>query len=363
MKKTVLALSVGLALGCTRGPWTNQETAGGIPAQPPAATQPAVAPALPAAAPAPKPVPAPMTAEAEQPAELQPYVPSSTPLVGTLASIGSDSMEPLMLLWKDDFLSHHPGLKYEFICKGSATAPPALMAGKVVMGQMSREMNQAELDKFLATFGYPPTRFVVAADALAVYVNQNNPVTHLTLAQVDAIFSTTCKAGHAPINTWGDLGFMDDAWRSRPIQTYGRNPLSGTRAFFLEHVLKNGEFKPNLKVFADQFQVVEAAAIDASGICYGPIQHRVQMVKPVPLAYVEGATPIAASVANVMNGRYPLTRFLNIYVNRKPGTPMDPTVKEFLRFILSRDGQTDVESFGAVALPPDIVAANRALLR
>lgn len=291
--------------------------------------------------------------------KLPDYLPGpSIPDRGVITSVGSDSMDPLMQLWLDDFHAAHPGITYNLVSKGSATAPKAMVAGTTLMGQMSREMNAGELASFQAKFGYPPTRIVVAMDALAIYVNANNPIAKLGLEQVDAIFSRDRKAGYAsPLDTWGDLGLTLE-WATRHIQPYGRDENSGTRAFFQEHVLRRGEYKPIVKAVPDQFALVEAAAMDASAIAYGPIQHSLRMVKAVPIVDFNSITPILPTVENVLNGKYPLARFLYIYVNIAPGQATDPLVKEFLRFVLSRQGQSDVANFGAIPLPADLASVN-----
>jgi phosphate transport system substrate-binding protein len=291
--------------------------------------------------------------------KLPSYVPTpGLPAQGTITSIGSDSMDPLMQLWFDDFRAAHPGITYSLISKGSATAPKALVAGTTLMGQMSREMNEVELAAFQTKFGYPPTRVVVAMDALAVYVNANNPISRLSLEQVDAIFSKDRKGGYGKsLDSWGDLGLTLE-WATRGIQPYGRDENSGTRAFFREHVLKNGQYKDLVKVVPDQFALVEAAAMDASAIAYGPVQHSLRMVKAVPIIDFRGTTPILPTVENILNGKYPLARFLYIYLNQRPDQPNDPLVKDFLRFVLSQQGQSDVANFGAIPLPADLASIN-----
>jgi phosphate transport system substrate-binding protein len=326
---------------------------------------PQVQPAAPVAA-----LPKPETPLVLQPApapleqKLPEYTPDpSVPKTGAITSIGSDSMDPLMQLWFDDFRASHPDITYNLVSKGSATAPKALVAGTSLMGQMSREMNAAELASFQDKFGYPPTRVVVAMDALAVYVNGNNPIAKLGLDQVDAIFSKDRKAGYPKaLDAWGDLGLTQE-WTTRAIQPYGRDNNSGTRAFFKEHVLKNGDYKPTVKEVSDQFELVEKAAMDAGGIAYGPIQHSVRMVKAVPIIDFNGTNPILPTVENVLNGKYPLARFLYIYVNNRPGQAADPLIKEFLRFVLSRQGQSDVANFGAIPLPADLAGINLGKVR
>jgi phosphate transport system substrate-binding protein len=286
-------------------------------------------------------------------AALPVYV-AERPVAGELKSVGSDSMEPLMALWGEDFKKFQPRITTLFICKGSGTAPKALLEGSTLMGQMSREMTDQELSAFQAKYGYAPTRLAVAVDALVVYVNANNPIKQLHLEEVDAIFSTTRKSGAKnDILTWGDLGLGGD-WKQREIQTYGRDENSGTRAWFKEHVMKKGDFKPNLKAYMDQFAVVEAPAVDGGGISYGPLQYANRMVKGVPVAGFKSDRFIEPNLENIQKATYPLTRFLYIYVNKAPGKALDPTVKEFLRFVLSREGQAGASSFGALAIPGDL---------
>lgn len=278
------------------------------------------------------------------------------PVSGELKSVGSDSMEPLMALWGEDFKKFHPRVTTLFICKGSATAPKALIEGSALMGQMSREMTEQEQAAFQAKFGYAPTRIPVAVDALVVYVNAYNPVKQLRMEEIDAIFSTTRKGGAKnDLVTWGDLGLNGD-WKQRDIQAYGRDENSGTRAFFKEHALKKGDFKPSVKALMDQFAVVEAPAVDGGGISYGPLQYANRMVKGVPVASFKSDRFIEPTLETIQKGTYPLTRFLYIYVNKAPGKALDPTVKEFLRFVLAKEGQAGVSSFGAVSVPGDFAA-------
>lgn len=292
-------------------------------------------------------------------AGLPEYTPSRDAAIqGTLACVGSDSMDPLVQLWASNFQQTHPGVTFSILSKGSGTAPRALIAGTTQVGHMSREMSAEELAQFQAKFGYAPTRVVVAVDALAVYVNANNPIRTLALEEVDAIFSVSRKGGHPQdIVTWGDLGLKKE-WKVRAIQPYGRDENSGTRVFFKEHALKKGDYKPGLKAVPDQFALVEAPAMDAAGISYGPIQHSVRMVRAVPLIDFKGDKPVVPTVENILNGKYPLTRFLYLYVNRKPGQPLNPVVREFLTSILSRQGQRAVAEFGAIPLPADMAVQN-----
>ncbi len=293
---------------------------------------------------------------------LDPALPiySAPQVHGEIASIGSDSMDPLIQLWADDFRALNPGATFHIVSKGSATAPRALVAGETLMGQMSRPMNDAELASFTAKFGYAPTQVVVAADALAIYVNAGNPIPSLRLDQVDAIFGKDRKAGYPKdLRSWGDLG-LEGGWQVRTIQPYGRDENSGTRAFFKEHVLLKGEYRPEVKPIADQFATVEAVASDPAGIAYGPIQHKVQGVRAVPL--LERGQAVLPTTANILSGRYPLKRYLYIYVNKAPGKPLPEAVQAFLAYALSRNGQASVATFGAIPIRMDKVQDDLAKL-
>lgn len=286
-------------------------------------------------------------------ASLPGYRPLAEALQGTLEVVGSDSMDPMVQLWADNFRSIYPRMEFRITSRGSGTAPKALLAGTAHLGPMSREMSPSELAQFEAKFGYAPTRIVVAVDALAVYVNVNNPIQSLTLQQVDAIFSSTRKGGYPSVETWDDLGVTGE-WAARTIQPYGRDQNSGTRAFFREHALLKGDYKHTVKTLPDQFATVEATAMDGSGISYGPVQHSVRMVKALPLVDFGGSKPMLPTVENILGGRYPLNRFLYIYINKTPGKPLPPAIQEFLTYILSREGQAAVANFGAIPLPWDM---------
>lgn len=279
---------------------------------------------------------------------------------GEVASIGSDSMDPLIQLWADDFKALNPAVTFRIVSKGSATAPKALVAGDSLIGQMSRPMNDAELASFQAKFGYAPTQVIVAADALAIYVNAGNPLPKLSLAQVDAIFGRDRKAGYPKgLRVWGDFG-LESGWQTKAIQPYGRNENSGTRAFFQEHVLLKGAYRPEVKALDDQFATVEAVASDPNGIAYGPIQHKVPGVRAVPLENQGKA--VMPSTANILSGAYPLRRFLYIYVNKAPGKALPGQVRAFLAYALSRNGQASVVSFGAIPIRLDVAQADLAKL-
>jgi phosphate transport system substrate-binding protein len=277
-------------------------------------------------------------------------------LSGTLNSIGSDTLNNLMTLWAEGFRKLYPSVRIQIEGKGSSTAPPALIAGTAQLGPMSRAMKSSELDEFEKRFGYKPTAVRVAVDALAVYVNKDNPLERLTLPQVDAIFSKTRRAGHpTEITTWGQLG-LQGTWAARPISLYGRNSASGTYGYFKEHALANGDFKDTVKEQPGSASVVQGVTEDPAGIGYSGIGYKTSGVKALALAAAEGAPYHPAAAAAVFAGQYPLARFLYVYVNKAPNRPLDPLLTQFLTFVLSREGQEVVVKDGYLPLPAATVA-------
>ena len=273
--------------------------------------------------------------------DIKPYAKVSG-VSGTINSIGSDTLNNLITLWAEGFRKQYPNVKIQVEGKGSSTAPPALIEGTAQLGPMSRTMKSSEIDAFEAKFGYPPTPYPVAVDALALFVNKDNPVKGLTIPEVDALFSKSRRQGLAIDPTrWGQIGLADD-WVTAPISLYGRNSASGTYGFFKEHALKNGDFKDQVKEQPGSASVVQGISEDRFGIGYSGIGYTTSGVKMVPLAAKSGQPFIEPTQANTKNGTYPLWRYLYIYVNQAPGKPLSPIVKEFLAYVYSREGQSDV---------------------
>ena len=282
---------------------------------------------------------------------------------GNLSSIGSDTLNNLMTLWAESFRGHYPSVRVQIEGKGSATAPAALIAGTAQLGPMSREMKASEIDAFEGKFGWKPTAIRVAIDALAVYVHKDNPIEKLTLAQVDAIFGKQRKAGHPThVATWGDLGLTGE-WAALPISLYGRNSASGTYGFFKEHVLKNGDYKDTVKEQPGSASVVLGVTEDRGGIGYSGIGYRTSGVRAVPIAKDLSAEAGTVGAASVYAGRYPITRFLYVYVNQSPKKPLDPLVKEFITYVLSRPGQTVTVKDGYYPLTSRIANEELAKIR
>lgn len=269
---------------------------------------------------------------------------------GNLNSIGSDTLNNLMTFWAEDFRKLYPNVNIQIEGKGSATAPPALANGTAQLAPMSRAMKPEEEEAFEQKYGFRPTRVSVALDCLAVYVHRDNPIAGLSLDQIDGIFSKTRKSGHQDVATWGQLGLAGN-WASRPISLYGRNSASGTYGYFKENALWKGDFKDTVKEQPGTAAVVNGVANDRAGIGYGGIGYMTSEIRAVPLAKKAGDSPVEPSFENALSGKYPLGRALYVYIAKKPGEPLTPLVEEFLKFVLSKQGQEIVVKDGYGPLP------------
>jgi phosphate transport system substrate-binding protein len=268
--------------------------------------------------------------------------------------MGSDTLNNLMTLWAESFNKFYPNAKIQIEGKGSSTAPPALISGTAQLGPMSREMKGTEVDAFEKRYGYKPTPIRTSVDALAVFVNKDNPVKCLSIAQVDAIFSKSRRhGGKEEIKTWGQLGLTGD-WASKPISLYGRNSASGTYGFFKEHSLKNGDFKDEVKEQPGSASVVQGVTVDRYGIGYSGIGYATAGVRAVPLSEKDGGKCVDATADNSYSGSYPLARFLYVYVNKAPGKGLDPLTREFVKLMVSKDGQEAVIKDGYFPIPASI---------
>jgi len=272
---------------------------------------------------------------------------------GSLNSIGSDTLNNLMTFWAEGFQAVYPNVDIQIEGKGSSTAPPALTEGTAQLGPMSREMKKEEIDAFEKAHGYKPTAIKVAIDALAVFVHKDNPVKGLTLQQLDSAFSSSLKFGGKNANTWADLGLTGD-WAGRPLSLYGRNSASGTYGYFKENALKKGDYKPTVKEQPGSSAVVQGVASDLGGIGYSGIGYITSGVKAISLGE-KADKLVEPTQENCLNGTYPLSRFLFVYVNKKPGQPLDTLTLEFIKFIKSKQGQEIVAKDGYYPLPKAIV--------
>ena len=280
---------------------------------------------------------------------------------GNLNSIGSDTLNNLMTLWAEGFKKVYPNVNVQIEGKGSSTAPPALIEATAQLGPMSRAMKSQETDEFEKKFGYKPTPIRTSLDSLAVFVNKDNPIQGLNIEQVDALFSKNRKCGMpTDTATWGELGLTGN-WASAPISLYGRNSASGTYGFFKKVALCKGDYKDTVKEQPGSASVVQGVSEDRNGAGYSGIGYTTSGVRSIPLVK-EGSDYVEPTYENVASGKYPLSRFLLVYVNKEPNKALDPLTKEFLKFVLSKEGQEIVVKDGYYPMSAKLVNKDRAAL-
>lgn len=273
---------------------------------------------------------------------------------GNVSSVGSDTLANMMTLWAEEFKRQYPNINIQIQAAGSSTAPPALTEGTSNLGPMSRKMKDKEIESFENKFGYKPTAVPVAIDALAVFVNKDNPIKGLDMKEVDAIFSRTRKCGvPKSIDTWGDAG-LTGAWSGKKVELYGRNSVSGTYGYFKKTALCKGDFKNTVKEQPGSASVVQAVSSSLNGVGYSGMGYQTSSVRAVPLSK-KGGDYVSATPDNAVNGSYPLSRFLYVYVNKKPNKELAPIEREFLKMILSQQGQGIVAKDGYIPLPAKVV--------
>ena len=274
---------------------------------------------------------------------------------GNLSSVGSDTLANLMTLWAEEFRRAYPNVNIQVQAAGSSTAPPALTESTSNLGPMSRKMKDKEIEAIETRHGYKPTAIPVAIDALAVYVHKDNPISGMSIADVDAVFSSTRKCG-APddVSRWGQLG-LTGAWQSRDVQIFGRNSVSGTYGYFKSKALCKGDYKNTVNEQPGSASVVQSVSTSINGIGYSGIGYKTASVRAVSLSKKPGGKAVEATPENAVSGAYPLSRFLYIYVNKAPNKDLGPLEREFIRLIFSRQGQAVVKKDGYIPLPASVI--------
>ena len=283
-------------------------------------------------------------------------VPGGTDDPASIVVAGSGyTMPRFTVRWAKAFESAR-GIRVVIERRGTSTGPPALLRGRAQIASMTRPMNADELEAFRFHVGYEPTAIPVAADAVAVFVNERNPLDRLTLSQLDAIFSKTRRCGaERDADVWGEVG-LGGAWADRSIGLYGRRPGSGTGTYFRAVALCGGEFKDWLRVNPGGTSAALAIADAVYGIGFGSFVDRRPGMKALALARREGEPYATVAAEHVHSGAYPLGRHLYFYVSQPPGKPLPAPLAAFIGYALSEEGQEVVEELGYLRVPPAVVA-------
>lgn len=273
---------------------------------------------------------------------------------GNLSSVGSDTLANLMTLWAEEFKRNYPNVNIQIQAAGSSTAPPALTEGTSNLGPMSRKMKDKEIEAFEKKYGYKPTPIAVAIDALAVFAHKDNPIKGMSIDQVDAVFSSTRKCG-APeaITKWSQLG-VSGSLADQSIQLFGRNSVSGTYGYFKKVALCKGDFQNGVNEQPGSASVVQSVSTSVNALGYSGIGYKTASVRALPLSK-NGTDYVEPTPENAVAGKYPLARSLYVYVNKKPGQPLPPLEREFIKLVLSKVGQEVVVKDGYIPLPAKVV--------
>ena len=276
---------------------------------------------------------------------------------GTLRLMCSDVLPGLVRSWMTSFAKIYPKVRFAFgpPFEGSDAAK-ALLEGKVDIGFVSRELKPTDVSSFNARYGYAPTSIPVSGgswrqygflDAVAIIVNPANPLRQLDLEQLDAVFSSSHLRGDRPAITWGQLG-ATGGWATRPVHVYAIKPWNGFEEFVRQRVLdangRRGEWRSGIHLDPTVFPLARRVAADPDAIGYTGLAFIDSPVKV--LAVGKGANAVSPSYTEVALARYPLSRVVYANVNRHPGTALPPVAQEFLRFIVSRQGQQAVRQEG-----------------
>ena len=257
---------------------------------------------------------------------------------GNITVKGSDTLVILAQKWAEVYMGQNPSTKIQVTGGGSGVGIAALQNKTTDLCNASRKMRSAEIANCVAVFGRRPTEYKVALDGLSVYVNEGNPVKELSLDQLEQIFTGRAR-------NWKDFGGPN-----APITVYSRENSSGTYEFFKEHVLKGRDFAASAQTMPGTAALLQAVAKDKNGIGYGGAAYG-QGAKHLPIKKTPDSKAIEPNEETVVNGTYPIWRYLYVYVN--PAIDKGE-ISKYLGWIRSEDGQKVVKDIGYFPLPKNL---------
>lgn len=256
-----------------------------------------------------------------------------------LQNVGSDTMLNVALAWAAGYRRVAPDVEIQVSGGGSGVGIAALVSGTVDLANASRDIRPSESEQVARNTGRTPVGFDVGADALAVYVHKDNPLSEISFAQLAGAFAEGGK-----VSRWSQLGVKIPGVRDDTIVRVSRQASSGTREFFREHALGNRGFRPGSRDVAGSREVVELVGTTPTAIGYGGMAYATAAVRMVKVARKAGAPAVAPTIAAVRDRSYPLARSLHVYTLGEPRGP----VKAYVDWILSPAGQKVVEDAGFV---------------
>jgi phosphate transport system substrate-binding protein len=315
---------------------------------------------------------------------------------GEIRIWGNETMLPMLTAWELGIREHQRGLRFADVLPSGAAAIGALYTGVADLGLMGHHSWPMETLAFHEVYGYDPLEIVVATGAYdvpakmpanVIYVNKQNPISKLTLQQLDEIFGSqrtggwqgtqwstkTARSADENIRTWGQLG-LEGEWANRPIHLYGYDLSANSFCLSMQRMAFQGGdlwnpalhevalnevgmlFRPGPRPPQGCETIIAALAKDPYGIAYTAPQcaRKSSDVKPLALAANAGAPYVEPTRENMANRTYPLVESIYVYINRAPGKPVEPKLKAFLTYILSRQGQQGVlQDGGYLPLIPE----------
>lgn len=280
------------------------------------------------------------------------------PRVQPLVAEGGECLMYAMSLWGDVYKTKVPAFSLDVRVDGEAKAMRDLTEGNIQMALLARDASAEEVATFKSKWGYPPTRVAVAMDALVWVVNKDNPLKKLSLPMIEAMYCTErTLGGDKDIRTWGDAGVKASTWAERPITRYGRSADSSVTGL-IQMFMPPTPGKPHVAIVPDAMAMTEALASDPSGICTANLVEVFASLKAVPIVPTGSDTAIEPTPDTVSSGAYPYSRFLYVYVNKNAKLGLEETLKGFLTFALSPEGQQLVKAAGQAPLGQDVWALN-----
>lgn len=266
--------------------------------------------------------------------------------------VGSNTLEPFLKQWAQLNQAKSAALEVAISSPGTSVAPKALTSGSADLAAMNREMTNDESEAFLRVHGHYPTSIAVAIEAVALYVNPENPLKGLDYNQLDAIFASSHGCGwNDPINKWGQLG-LAGPWTNQQIVLLGHDKKSALRDFFDKSVLCHDGFKPGVEELThSQLMAKLSENKDALGYSRYQADSRLRML---PLKK-GGGDFVALTPANLYNRSYRLQHYLYLYFNKPAGKAVSPAVLEFVKIGLSKEGQAAVADAGYVPLSDELI--------
>lgn len=273
------------------------------------------------------------------------------PIEGRLTVAGSVALSNLVTYWTQAFAQRNPLVTVTVAAPGGVAGIDALINGISYIALISTPISEQQKDAFTARFGYPPQIIPVAMDAVAVYVNDLNPITRISLRELDAVFSITYRCGDwKPVRTWGGLGVKGTLARHK-VSIYGLTANTGAYSLFKETALCGGDFNRAFQALAGPAAVENALQSDIYGIGFSSSAMRTAGIHALAIARQKGKQAVAPTAGAIRSGRYPLGRTLSIAVNRPPNQPLSPELQAFIDFVLSPEGQEIAAKAGYVTLP------------